>query len=593
MPVWRLLSRTCQWHARSPLYRAALVMVLGGLPLNVLAALLPYWLEVQDGAVSAPAADGRPIVGDPLLRQAYVFYGLWQMCVGSHGVCYGVFEVQNDVGIGDWLYAVDLLMVVSLGLHILSFACGILQNFVPRQSLRRWSRPFWKNLAHMDCTYLEDVGFAAGFLGQASAIVFLLCTKEQISRGAHYSVSFAISFLATIATVLATLALTKVHTITPPRVRRADPRGIGPGEGGGSSGGAHGGGGGGGGGGSAAAPQDGGSQGLSPRARPTHHSGARARGARPSGSPPPGQESTQGHRPRRKDSASPRTSDGEHPGREVRDSITQPTAQEGAWREGADGVRYYSYDNIDLSHPGSATPPPGTRADDGSRSGGTHPAAPASFSAPATSSRDSSRASSGRRSGGTNLRRSPELENLCAAVDDDAPTTSAASARSLPNPGLGPQGGHVSATDAAVPDLTKVASATSGEAPRRTPPPPLCAASDNLSAQAGSESPVNVVNEVLTPPPDSASPSPEGSASPSGSSGPTTRAKSGAQSPARPASRSTDSRPTAHAPADDHKQATVYRSIVNVKGGNTVKPLRGQEVKSDGTSDSAVSDARQ
>lgn len=192
------------WSARNTLYKVALVVLFTGLPMHVVSILLPYWLELdlafetEEERVNVPAN-----------------YGLWQICLDSRG-CHGVYA-ESAGAVGGWFFCVQLLMIWAFVLHMFSVLLGALQNFLSRTRVRTWSSPFWRRVMHRDCELPEDIGFAAGFLGQAAHIVFMLFTKEKVSDGATYSWSFGLGFLATGGAVLATLALTKARLQPIPR----------------------------------------------------------------------------------------------------------------------------------------------------------------------------------------------------------------------------------------------------------------------------------------------------------------------------------------------------------------------------------------
>nr|KAG5707747.1 hypothetical protein BaRGS_003322 [Batillaria attramentaria] len=176
-------------------------MLMGGLPVHLVSIVSPFWLQLD---VNVQTVKGKVATS----------YGLWQICIDSQ--CTGVHSTDTGI-VGGWFYSVQLLMVWSFAFHCVAVIVGALQNFLSRRRVVTCTPPFLRKIVHRDSQLAEDIGFAGGFLGQAAHIVFMLCTKEQVSDGAIYSWGFAFGFLSTGAAVLATLALTKSHLHPVPR----------------------------------------------------------------------------------------------------------------------------------------------------------------------------------------------------------------------------------------------------------------------------------------------------------------------------------------------------------------------------------------
>ncbi|PVD39026.1 hypothetical protein C0Q70_01653 [Pomacea canaliculata] len=191
------------WRSRSFLYRASLVALMAGIPVHLVAILLPFWLEFQHKQQQEE-------------RVVSASFGLWQVCLLSQ--CYSVNSIETRP-VGAWLVSVKILMLGAFLLHSMAVVAGTLQNFMSRRRIRQWSSVLCQRLVHRDSEVTEDVGFLAGFFGQAAHIVFILCVKEELSDSAKLSWGFGFGFLATGTAAVSSLAMTKAHSRPLPRLQ--------------------------------------------------------------------------------------------------------------------------------------------------------------------------------------------------------------------------------------------------------------------------------------------------------------------------------------------------------------------------------------
>ncbi|XP_076463273.1 uncharacterized protein LOC143295428 [Babylonia areolata] len=196
------------WRSRRPLYRLNLVLLLALTPVNLLGMLFPYWLETK--ALMMHSDQGKVYTKDVFLK-----YGIWRLCSDGVG-CRPVHDDLFDAGVGDWMYPISLLMVLSSLCHLMAALLGASQNFLPREIVRRLRFRLLKKVIHRDAPFTEDVGFLAGFFGTLSCIIFMLGTKDRISDGAHYQWAFAFCFMSSVFTVIASLTLTRTHLMSAP-----------------------------------------------------------------------------------------------------------------------------------------------------------------------------------------------------------------------------------------------------------------------------------------------------------------------------------------------------------------------------------------